>query len=83
MVKAAEETTEFGKIVFWMGSWYLCSLITLFSNKYILTDLGGNVQTLGVVQMLTTATMGAVKVYGPQLTGQKKKKKSKDQLETY
>ena len=77
MVKAAEETTEFGKIGFWMGSWYLCSLITLFSNKYILTDLGGNVQTLGVVQMLTTATMGAVKVYGPGLIGQQNKKNPK------
>jgi solute carrier family 35, member E2 len=51
-------------IVFWMGSWYCCSLVTLFLNKIILSDLGGDVQTLGLVQMLTTATMGALKVYG-------------------
>ena len=71
------EFTEVSKIGFWMGSWYLCSLITLFSNKYILTDLGGNVQTLGVIQMLTTATMGAVKVYGPQLLSKEAKKNPK------
>ena len=51
-------------IAFWMGSWYFCSLVTLFLNKIILSDLGGDIETLGLVQMLTTATMGALKVYG-------------------
>ena len=51
----------------------LCSLVTLFSNKYILTYMGGNVQVLGVIQMVTTATLGALKVYGPSiLRGNKK-----------
>ena len=65
--------SETAQIAFWMGSWYFCSLVTLFSNKYILTYMGGNVQVLGVIQMVTTATLGALKVYGPGiLRGNKK-----------
>ena len=59
--------TETGKIAFWMGSWYLCSLVTLFMNKIILSDLGGDVHVLGLCQMVTTAVLGAAKVYGPGL----------------
>eukprot|EP00944_MAST-04C_sp_MAST-4C-sp1_P012135 g12135.t1 len=61
-----------------MGSWYFCSLVTLFSNKYILTYMGGNVQVLGVIQMVTTAVLGASKVYGPSIWrgGNKKVKAS-------
>ena len=66
--------SETAQIAFWMGSWYFCSLVTLFSNKYILTYMGGNVQVLGVIQMVTTATLGALKVYGPRfLRGGNKK----------
>ena len=58
---------ELSKIAFWMGAWYLCSLVTLFMNKIILSDLGGDVHVLGLCQMVTTAVLGAAKVYGPGL----------------
>eukprot|EP00049_Salpingoeca_infusionum_P023470 m.12294 g.12294 ORF g.12294 m.12294 type:complete len:334 (+) comp5817_c0_seq1:221-1222(+) len=51
----------------WLGAWYLCSLVTLFLNKIILSSEGGNQYVLGIVQMVTTATLGAAKVYGPRL----------------
>ena len=52
-------------VVFWMGSWYLCSLTTLFLNKTILTELGSGLYLLSMVQMTTTAALGAVKVRPP------------------
>ena len=57
-----------GRIVFWMGAWYLCSLMTLFLNKEIL-NMGGNIHILGLVQMTMTATLGAAKVYGGRILG--------------
>lgn len=54
-------------IVFWMSAWYVCSLVTLFMNKTILTTLGGDKYILGITQMVMTATLGAIKVYGPDL----------------
>lgn len=52
--------------MFWMGSWYLCSLVTLFMNKIILSSEGGNQYVLGITQMIMTAVLGAAKVYGPR-----------------
>lgn len=54
-------------IVFWMTAWYLCSLVTLFMNKTILSEMGGDKYVLGITQMIMTATLGAAKVYGPGL----------------
>jgi len=55
----------------WLSAWYACSMGTLFLNKIILTDLKGNFHTLAMVQMCTTATLGAAKVYGPRLLGRR------------
>eukprot|EP00730_Choanoeca_flexa_P015031 TRINITY_DN6789_c0_g2_i1.p1 TRINITY_DN6789_c0_g2~~TRINITY_DN6789_c0_g2_i1.p1 ORF type:complete len:365 (+),score=57.10 TRINITY_DN6789_c0_g2_i1:70-1164(+) len=52
-------------LAFWLSSWYLCSLITLFMNKIILSSEGGDKYILGISQMIMTATLGAAKVYGP------------------
>eukprot|EP00056_Hartaetosiga_gracilis_P020071 m.17434 g.17434 ORF g.17434 m.17434 type:complete len:329 (+) comp8142_c0_seq1:64-1050(+) len=54
-------------LVFWMTTWYLCSLVTLFMNKIILSSEGGNKYVLGISQMVMTATLGGMKVYGPRL----------------
>jgi len=59
------------RVGFWMGSWYLCSLTTLFLNKQILTELGSGLYLLSIVQMVTTAVLGAVKVYMPGGSGTK------------
>jgi len=56
---------------FWMGSWYLCSLTTLFLNKTILTELGSGLYLLSIIQMSTTAVLGALKVYMPGGAGTK------------
>eukprot|EP00050_Salpingoeca_kvevrii_P008589 m.303795 g.303795 ORF g.303795 m.303795 type:complete len:320 (-) comp16209_c0_seq1:109-1068(-) len=55
--------------VFWLAAWYICSLVTLFLNKIILSELGGDQYVLGITQMIMTATLGAAKVYGPSLLG--------------
>lgn len=52
-----------GAISFWMGSWYLCSLVTLFMNKHYLSVLGGDEYLLGICQMTTTAVLGGIKVH--------------------
>eukprot|EP01147_Barroeca_monosierra_P005751 gene5751-9012_t len=57
------------QLIFWMTSWYLCSLITLFMNKIILSSEGGNKYVLGITQMIMTAVLGAAKVYGPSALG--------------
>jgi len=49
---------------FWMSLWYITSLCTLFMNKIILADMKVDAHVLGLVQMTTTAVLGAVKVYG-------------------
>eukprot|EP00040_Diaphanoeca_grandis_P024217 m.132866 g.132866 ORF g.132866 m.132866 type:complete len:396 (-) comp29636_c0_seq1:8-1195(-) len=51
-------------IIFYLGSWYIFSLITLFLNKIILMEPDGDKYVLGMTQMCFTATLGAVKVYG-------------------
>lgn len=50
------------KALAFLSLWYLASLVTLFMNKYILSTLKGNPQTLAVAQMTTTCVMGAGKV---------------------
>ncbi len=56
MRKAAASATMF------LALWYLTSLTTLFLNKYILSTLHANPQTLAMTQMVTTCVMGALKV---------------------
>lgn len=55
------------QLLLWMGAWYFCSLMTLFLNKIILSSPGGDKYVLGITQMITTAVLGAAKVYGPRL----------------
>jgi solute carrier family 35 protein E2 len=62
MVVALAEGAS-SKATFWLGSWYLCSLITLFMNKYFLSTLDGDEYMLGICQMMTTAVLGGLKVY--------------------
>ena len=50
--------------VLWLGAWYATSLGTLVLNKVILTDTALTSQALGVCQMVSTALLGAAKVYG-------------------
>ena len=40
-----------------MGCWYICSGGTLFLNKIILTELHGDIQVLGGLQMTTTCVL--------------------------
>lgn len=56
-------------LIFWLGSWYCCSLVTLFLNKIILSSPGGDKYVLGISQMVMTAVLGAAKVYGPRACG--------------
>ena len=49
--------------VLWLGAWYATSLGTLVLNKVILTDTALTSQALGVCQMVSTALLGAAKVY--------------------
>ena len=51
-------------VVACMSAWYVCSMVTLFANKTILTTYGVPVHALGIGQMTTTCLLGAVKVYG-------------------
>ena len=47
----------------WVGAWYACSLVTLFSNKYIVSELNASAWLLGLAQMLVTTIAGGAKVY--------------------
>ena len=49
--------------------WFGFSGCTLFGNKHILSTLKADPNVLAVSQMTMTATFGAVKMYGPCLTG--------------
>ena len=57
------------RIGFFMAAWYACSGVTLFGNKYILNTLGADPNVLAMSQMVSTATFGAIKMYGHLLTG--------------
>ncbi|EDQ91266.1 uncharacterized protein MONBRDRAFT_14978 [Monosiga brevicollis MX1] len=62
------ETIDVGPAaILWLSAWYLCSLVTLFMNKIILSHEEGDKYILGITQMIMTATLGAIKVYGPGL----------------
>ena len=52
-----------------MAAWYFFSGCTLFGNKHILSALKADPNLLAMCQMMMTATFGAVKMYGPWLTG--------------
>jgi hypothetical protein len=54
-----------GSAALFLALWYCTSLVTLFLNKYILSGLNGNPQTLAMTQMVTTCVMGAIKVGAP------------------
>jgi hypothetical protein len=48
---------------------FFCSGCTLFGNKHILSTLRADPNLLALSQMLTTATLGAAKMYGPVVLG--------------
>ena len=48
---------------------YLCSAVTLFGNKHILSTLSADPALLALSQMVFTASFGAVSMFGPQLLG--------------
>tara|TARA_B110001452_G_scaffold206988_1_gene177130 strand:+ start:1477 stop:2034 length:558 start_codon:yes stop_codon:yes gene_type:complete len=48
---------------------YFFSGCTLFGNKHILSTLKADPNVLAMSQMTITAVFGAIKMYGPQLTG--------------
>jgi len=60
---------------FWMMAWYICSMLTLFLNKTILSRPDGDEYVLGITQMLSTATYGGIKVFGPRLLAKIKSKR--------
>lgn len=69
-------------VAFWMTAWYICSMLTLFLNKTILSRPDGDEYVLGITQMLSTATYGGIKVFGPRLlaTFNKERGTASDQL---
>lgn len=52
------------QILFFICGWYLCSGVTLFGNKHMLSTLKAHPDLLALSQMVITATMGASKMYG-------------------
>lgn len=63
MVASSSPSAPTHVVVGYMSAWYLCSLVTLFANKTILTTYGVPVHALGLGQMITTCVLGAIKVY--------------------
>jgi solute carrier family 35 protein E2 len=59
----------YGRTAFFMACWYAMSGATLFGNKHILTTLGCDPNVLAMSQMVSTATFGAIKMYGPVVIG--------------
>lgn len=57
------------KTAIYMALWYACSGCTLFGNKYILSSLHADPNQLAMSQMVSTAFFGALKMYGPYITG--------------
>eukprot|EP00756_Hemistasia_phaeocysticola_P002405 Hpha_TRINITY_DN11660_c0_g1::TRINITY_DN11660_c0_g1_i1::g.49137::m.49137/K15284/SLC35E2; solute carrier family 35, member E2 len=45
-----------------LAGWYFASLMTLFMNKWYLSSAGGSPETLAMMQMCTTAAMGAMRI---------------------
>ena len=67
--KQKDESTLLFRISVFMGLWYFMSGCTLFGNKHILSTLGCDPNVLAMSQMVSTASFGAFKMYGPQLLG--------------
>ena len=53
------------QLVFWLLTWYVCSLVNLLMVKTLLSEKGGSPVGIGMVQMSVTALFGAIKVLGP------------------
>jgi solute carrier family 35 protein E2 len=64
-----KEFNIMGRIAFFMSLWYACSGITLFGNKHIMNTLGCDPNVLAMSQMVSTATFGALKMYGHLVVG--------------
>ena len=62
-VDANEQRLKRYETFLWLCAWYLTSLGTLLLNKIILTERGVSSQALGACQMLSTALLGAAKVW--------------------
>ena len=53
------------QIILFIAGWYICSGVTLFGNKHMLSTLHAHPDLLAMSQMTITATMGATKIFGP------------------
>jgi solute carrier family 35 protein E2 len=64
MARSAEATSLMS-IGFFLFSWYFCSMMTLFMNKYYLQKegLGGTTGALAMAQMLTSLVTGGINFY--------------------
>ena len=62
-VDANEQRLKRYETFLWFCAWYLTSLGTLLLNKIILTERGVSSQALRACQMLSTALLGAAKVW--------------------
>lgn len=60
-----EKSDIFVRQVVMMTLWYIFSFGSMFTNKYILSDLDGDAGILGETQMLGSAIFGAFKMYIP------------------
>eukprot|EP00750_Incisomonas_marina_P001973 INCI11860.2.p2 GENE.INCI11860.2~~INCI11860.2.p2 ORF type:complete len:201 (-),score=22.75 INCI11860.2:744-1346(-) len=65
----SEELSRTLQITLFIAGWYICSGVTLFGNKHMLSTLHANPDVLAVSQMTITAAMGASKIFGPYLLG--------------
>jgi solute carrier family 35 protein E2 len=61
----SDKSDIFIRQVVMMTLWYIFSFGTMFTNKYILTDLNGDAGILGETQMFCSAVFGAFKMYLP------------------
>lgn len=60
-----DKSDTFVRQVVMMTLWYIFSFGTMFTNKYILTDLDGDAGVLGETQMFFSAVFGGLKMYLP------------------
>jgi hypothetical protein len=51
------------QVVLFTAAWYVCSGVTLFSNKHMLSTLHAHQDLLAASQMTITAVMGGVNLY--------------------
>jgi solute carrier family 35 protein E2 len=57
-------STKTLQILLFICGWYICSGVTLFGNKHMLSSLHAHPDLLAMSQMTITFTMGGIKVYG-------------------